>query len=171
MIRTSTKLICLRYKRFYSSNTKIGTKFNDIGEIKSLISQDERPLAEYLKENTSTQPNQQISDDLINKLLRLSGLPYSENVDKTAIQEKLQEQLKFIGQIKEYNLNDSNPNEQFARLLPRKTKELTYEDIMNKIKNQKQDPSLGETQNSWVPTEFAEKKVDNFYITEKNYEK
>lgn len=98
-----------------------------------------------------------INDETIDKLLKLSGLSYPKDQYPKLI-ESLKEQVRFIDRLHavDVEVEDSINANLYERL--------TLEGLKSSIESQQQDPSKGETLQSWDPMSLPTESQNGNYI-------
>lgn len=108
------------------------------------------------------------SDETIHKLLKLSGLS-RKGVDMEKTRATLANQIKFINILQSIELTDkeSKYDTTDARLIPRNSKPLKYDDLVGLVDAQKNGKQGSEIAGSWNPTSLASKTSNNYFVLEK----
>lgn len=137
-------------------------------EIKKYIFKNTSSANEYL-----TQSERAIDRELpvpppetVLKLLKLSGLPMQgANIER--IQRTLGKQISFINILHNTELDDSL-DAKYARLVPRKSLPLSYEDLILKANGGK-NSELAEKSGSWDGTSRANMNKDGYFIVREEF--
>lgn len=149
--------------RSYSSKPLIGPRFTSLNEIKAYIFEDSLSANDYLTKSESQRDQIQIpSKQAVVKLCRLSGLP-SEDADIERIQRNLSKQISFIDILHNTHLNEE-VDENYARLVPRHTSELSYKELMLRIAENKEMQRVAEQEESWDSTSAAALEKDHYFV-------
>ncbi|CCF60519.1 hypothetical protein KAFR_0K01650 [Kazachstania africana CBS 2517] len=153
----------LRVKQlcFYSNRASVQSKFTTIGQVKKYLEQPSWSLKESFNKIESVE---EVSQKEFDKLMKLSGF----SQDTKGFKKALNKQIAFINQLDSVPLTGTSVNERYARLLPRKTKSLTYTDLLTKIKEQKSAKYPDETTGYWDPTSAATASRNKFFVVAKN---
>ncbi len=181
MIRSSYKtrsvhiVNCLLKQRFYTIQNKgarIGTKFESKQDIDDFLDSNKWDGQELLQSSTECDPSKvptaPPSDEMIYKLLKLSGLS-QKGIDMEEIRTTLTNQIQFIDLLQNVPLSEEEQkyDTNYARLLPRDNKPLKYNEILKLIETQKKNKQGSEISGSWNPTSLATISVNNYYILKK----
>ena len=165
-------LVCSRvlHPRFYSSRVTIGAKFTSIDQITEFIDKNSWSIEKYLNIDSiqAGADNELPSRETVYKLLRLSGLPADSSVDIKPIQRRLGKQLKFIKKLQSIPLENENVDTRYARILPRHTKQLTYDELLNTIRYQKEHKHEDEISGSWKPSSRAVLSQNGYFVVNKD---
>ncbi|KAG7911581.1 hypothetical protein KL905_000324 [Ogataea polymorpha] len=96
---------------------------------------------------------------ILSKLLNLSGLSQSISAqEKQELILSLNDHLKFVSQLK-----DSTSCGELKRLVE-DTKELTFDDIVSQIENNRAELEKGEKEESWNPLSLTSQHQDSYYV-------
>lgn len=117
---------------------------------------------EYLSDSEASKQDVPSRETVI-KLLKLSGLPIEGN-DIERIQVRLGKQLSFINKLHRIPIEDESIDESDARLMPRSTEPLNFEEILAKIEKTEKNIDIGEVSGSWDSTSLAEIKENGYFV-------
>ncbi|KAJ9571502.1 Hypothetical protein J6897_01971 [Nakaseomyces glabratus] len=152
--------------RRYTAAT-VGKPFRNVAEVKQYLAKQTWSIDEILHGvDTGKAAKQGVpTEDEVRKLLALCAFPV-EDADLQDSKRILVKQLSFINKLHETSVDDQDKNldENYARLLPRQNKALTYDDLLKKIDDIKQDEATGEPTGSWDSTGLAKMRKDNYFI-------
>ncbi|CAI4038796.1 hypothetical protein SMKI_06G1440 [Saccharomyces mikatae IFO 1815] len=147
-----------------TGGAKIGKKFENMDQIKNYLSQPVWSVREYLRVGVKEEKLELPSVKAVKKLLRLSGLPL-EGADIEGIQMRLAKQLSFINKLHSIPVEGEEHKKEYnARLMQRKTRQLSYAGLLEGIRHQTQDVELGELSGSWKPTGLAAESKNVYFV-------
>lgn len=153
----------LKGSRFYSLKAKVGDRFQSKKEVLEYLQKETWSVDKYLADSDD-QSLLLPSVGEVRKLLKLSGLPIEGN-DLERIRERLGKQLGFISKLHRIEIEEENSVEETqARLMPRNEVPLSYDDLLDKINEQRKDPELGEVEGSWDATGLAQMEDNKYFV-------
>ncbi|SCU97973.1 LADA_0H09692g1_1 [Lachancea dasiensis] len=146
--------------RRYHKTSSIGPKFKNFEEIRKYVETPRWSVTEFLEQGSGVTSRSLPSTSIIERLLRLSGLPV-QNIEE--YREILGKQLMFLDKLETLDVcKEIDPKH--ARLMVRENKALGYEELMQLAQDQHQDEKLGETSGSWEGVKFANESKQGFYV-------
>ncbi|SCU84955.1 LAFA_0D13036g1_1 [Lachancea sp. 'fantastica'] len=151
-----TKFGTLFYRTYRRSS--VGPKFKSLAEIKQYVATPQWSIGEFMEQDKNVQELPSL--EMVERLLKLSGLPLQ---DAESLRSKLGHQLMFLNKLLTLDVKeDTDPKN--ARILPRYSRSLEFEDLDNAVKTQVQDQTLGEKSGSWESVKLAHENRDGFYV-------
>jgi hypothetical protein len=137
-----------------STGAKVFPALTSTEQIRELINKPTWNIyKELIEEKVASQEKDvHISKELVDKLLKMSGLEENQEID---ISNKLREQVIFINK-----LHSVEPNEEAIKV---EEDALSLKDIMEGISSRKQDESKGEL-GGLNPTKLASVSKNGYYI-------
>lgn len=140
------------------STISIGSKFTSKHQVYEYLSQTTWSIKEYFPKYNEKHSLPSETD--IKRLLKLSGLMY-KNTD--VIQRNLATQLFFINRLHDICVSEDISSSD-ARILPRKSKPITFTELKELISNNKERELLGEISGSWNSTSLSNMSEQGYFL-------
>ncbi|SCV03097.1 LAMI_0H05446g1_1 [Lachancea mirantina] len=139
---------------------KVGPKLDNLEDVKNSFAYPTWDIKQYIASGEDIE-RQKPSEEVITKLLKLSGLPL-QNLDE--FREKLGEQLAFLNKLHGVEVEE-DVDASHARLVERCTEPIGFGSLVQKLEvEQKKDVNLGEISGSWNCVGNADIEKDGFFV-------